>query len=79
MTCAHVAFTIGTCYHVSDATSRNRADSPHGALPSLSVVRFLWCVFGEGDRRRLGQSHRLPDSLDSCGERLCVFIDRGRF
>jgi hypothetical protein len=44
MTCAHVAFTIGTCYHVSDATSRNRADSPHGALPSLSVVRFLWCV-----------------------------------
>jgi uncharacterized membrane protein len=40
MTCAHVAFTIGTCYHVSDATSRNRAVR----RTALSQA-FLWCGF----------------------------------
>jgi hypothetical protein len=74
MTFAYVAFTMGMCYHVSDTTSRNRQIRRTPLSQALLSYPFGW-----GDRRRLGQSHRLPDSRNPCGERMRVFVDRAGF
>lgn len=64
---AHVAFTIGMCYQVSDTTLRNRRIRRTAfSTPAVVHVRC-------GDRRWLGQSHNRPDSLDLCGAQGCVY------
>jgi hypothetical protein len=57
------------------ARSYRAGESAGGALPN--GAELLSQAFRRGDRRWLGQSHRLPDSLDSCGAQgCCVFVHR---
>ena len=53
---AYVAFTIGMCYQVSDTTVRDRRIRRTVLYALLSCVR-------RGDRGRVGEPHRWPDSL----------------